>query len=112
MRRDPANAADRTCRNWTHGSLRQGRPTSVEQAFTCLDSVQPVWRKPYEILAELTGLGEELPSVNALRPDTRMGILSDAFQAGQGDGACRIGQTKHRPRNDVDRCEASATLGG
>src|ERR1700723_1211311 len=62
-------------------------------------------------LAGFIDLGEELASMNALRSDTRMGGPSDAFQAGRGDGARRIGQTKHRPRSDVDRREASATPG-
>jgi hypothetical protein len=75
-------------------------------------SVLPVRRKPYEILAEFIDLGEELASMNALRSDTRMGGPSDAFQAGEPTG--RVGsdkQTKHRPRNDIHRREASATSG-
>ena len=78
LRRDPANAADRgTC-----GSLCQSCPASAEQALTRLERVQPVRRKPYEILAEFIDLSEELAPVNALRSDTRMGIPSDAFQTG------------------------------
>jgi hypothetical protein len=111
MRRDQANAADRTCSNGTCGSLCQSRPASAEQAHMRPHNVLRVRRKPFEILAEFIDLGEELASMNALRSDTRMGGPSDAFQAGRGDGARRIGQTKHRPRNDVDRHEASATPG-
>jgi hypothetical protein len=82
LRRDPANAADRSCRSGTCGSLCQSCPTSAEQALAGPERVQPVRRKPYEILAEFIDLGEELAAVNALRSDTRMGVPSDAFQTG------------------------------
>jgi len=62
-------------------------------------------------LAEFTDPGEELAAVRTVRSETRMGLPSDAFPAGWGGGAHRFGQTKHRPRRDIDRREASATIG-